>query len=69
MKASFPSSMWIVSGLAAVLALIPNPLLSQGARGKPDASAPLKGVVDTPMPGPAVRFDYQSIDADDGRLI
>jgi DNA-binding beta-propeller fold protein YncE len=25
-------------------------------------------VVDIPMPGPAVRFDYQSIDAEDGRL-
>ena len=29
---------------------------------------PLKKVVDIPMPGPAVRFDYQSLDASQGRL-
>jgi hypothetical protein len=31
-------------------------------------SAPLKQVVDVPLPGPAVRFDYQSLDASHGRL-
>src|ERR1700719_4757390 len=31
-------------------------------------SAPLKKVADIPMPGPAVRFDYQSLDASHGRL-
>src|SRR3989442_3760861 len=30
--------------------------------------APLKKVADIPMPGPAVRFDYQSLDASQGRL-
>ena len=30
--------------------------------------APLKIVVDVPLPGPAVRFDYQSLDASTGRL-
>src|SRR6267143_439025 len=30
--------------------------------------APLKKVADIPMPGPAVRFDYQSLDATQGRL-
>ena len=29
---------------------------------------PLKQVADIPMPGPAVRFDYQSLDATQGRL-
>jgi DNA-binding beta-propeller fold protein YncE len=29
---------------------------------------PLKTVVDVPMPGPAVRFDYQSFDPTSGRL-
>src|SRR5260370_11389072 len=29
---------------------------------------PLKKVADIPMPGPAVRFDYQSLDANQGRL-
>src|ERR1700694_2333568 len=28
----------------------------------------LKKVADVPMPGPAVRFDYQSLDATQGRL-
>src|SRR3984893_5437019 len=29
---------------------------------------PLKKVADIPMPGPAVRFDYQSLDSSEGRL-
>src|ERR1700704_5712325 len=31
-------------------------------------SAPLKRVADVPLPGPAVRFDYQSLDASHGCL-
>src|ERR1039457_7123253 len=31
-------------------------------------SVPLKQVADVPLPGPAVRFDYQSLDASHGRL-
>src|SRR6202158_5336769 len=31
-------------------------------------SGPLKQVADVPLPGPAVRFDYQSLDASHGRL-
>src|SRR6202050_617128 len=31
-------------------------------------SAPLKQVADVPLPSPAVRFDYQSLDASHGRL-
>ena len=34
---------------------------------KPE-SAPLKQVADVPLPGAAVRFDYQSLDASHGRL-
>jgi DNA-binding beta-propeller fold protein YncE len=38
----------------------------------PDAAAsgnvPLRIVADISMPGPAVRFDYQSLDQDQGRL-
>jgi DNA-binding beta-propeller fold protein YncE len=34
---------------------------------KPE-SAPLKQVADVPLPGPAVRFDYQSLDSSHGRL-
>src|SRR5712671_801470 len=32
------------------------------------ATAPLKQVADVPLPGAAVRFDYQSLDASHGRL-
>src|SRR5258708_15674684 len=31
-------------------------------------SPPLKSVADVPLPGPAVRFDYQSLDVSHGRL-
>src|SRR5437879_538702 len=31
-------------------------------------SEPLKKVTDVPLPGPAVRFDYQSLDPSQGRL-
>ena len=34
----------------------------------PSENAPLKKVADIPMPGPAVRFDYQSFDPATGRL-
>src|SRR6266852_2792371 len=30
--------------------------------------APLKKLADVPLPGPAVRFDYQSLDTSQGRL-
>jgi hypothetical protein len=32
------------------------------------ASEPLKKVADVPLPGPAVRFDYQSLDVSHSRL-
>src|SRR5258708_26922963 len=31
-------------------------------------SSPLNSVADIPLPGPAVRFDYQSLDVSHGRL-
>ncbi len=34
----------------------------------PGRPAPLKEVTDVPLPGPAVRFDYQSFDPTQGRL-
>jgi len=41
---------------------------SQDTRSGGSASQVLKLVADVPMPGPAVRFDYQSMDAERGRL-
>jgi len=38
------------------------------AASKNTKHVPLKKVADIPMPGPAVRFDYQSLDASQGRL-
>ena len=54
------ASMILAMGLAA--ALPPN------AASDDMKHAPLKKVADIPMPGPAVRFDYQSLDASQGRL-
>jgi DNA-binding beta-propeller fold protein YncE len=41
---------------------------SPSAASDDTKAAPLKWVADIPMPGPAVRFDYQSLDATQGRL-
>jgi DNA-binding beta-propeller fold protein YncE len=41
---------------------------SSSAASGDTKAAPLKKVVDIPMPGPANRFDYQSLDATQGRL-
>ena len=38
------------------------------AAAKESDRVPLKKVADIPMPGPAVRFDYQSLDPSQGRL-
>ena len=34
-----------------------------------DDHSPLKKVADIPLPGKAVRFDYQSLDASHGRVL
>ena len=49
----------LISILACTTAAIPS---DNGG------SAPLKKVADVPLPGPAVRFDYQSLDASHDRL-
>jgi len=56
-------------GVAAIFVLLLNASLvhSQGATSE-QGSGVLKQVADIPMPGPAVRFDYQSLDAKNGRL-
>ena len=41
---------------------------SSSAASDDTKAAPLKKVADIPMPGPANRFDYQSLDATQGRL-
>ena len=50
---------------AALLALAVCTVTFAGARKQAD---PLTTVADVPLPGPAVRFDYQSLDRAHGRL-
>jgi DNA-binding beta-propeller fold protein YncE len=60
---------WLVKHVG-VLA-IPLLTLSSAATRVPSSdteAAPLTKIVDVPLPGPAVRFDYQSLDAEHGRL-
>jgi DNA-binding beta-propeller fold protein YncE len=43
-------------------------LVTPAVRSQSSDHAPLKHVADVPLPGPAVRFDYQSLDTSQGRL-
>jgi DNA-binding beta-propeller fold protein YncE len=43
-------------------------LVTPAVRSQSSDQAPLKKVADVPLPGPAVRFDYQSLDTSQGRL-
>jgi len=51
----------------ALLAAIPSAAQNSSASAEPGKPV-LRIVVDVPMPGPAVRFDYQSLDPVSGRL-
>jgi len=55
-------------GAVLILALGVTRLLLAGPDAAGSGNAPLRIVVDIRMPGPAVRFDYQSLDQDQGRL-
>jgi len=68
MRSKYRMSREIASGLAIGLLLIPAVACSQSKPGKVGNQSVLTKVVDVPMPGPAVRFDYQSLDAESGRL-
>jgi DNA-binding beta-propeller fold protein YncE len=59
-----------LSFIVAALILVLGVTRSLLAGPDPTASgnAPLRIVTDIPMPGPAVRFDYQSLDPDQARL-
>lgn len=54
-------------GALAILFLILGCTTGATPSDNPE-SAPLKKVADVPLPGPAVRFDYQSLDGSHGRL-
>ena len=55
---------WMIPSVVALLLLAPGRSESHAAADKPM----LTTVADIPMPGAAVRFDYQSLDAGHGRL-
>ena len=59
-----------VLGLAGALALLASIFVFAVSAVSSDstASKPLKKIADVPLPGPAVRFDYQSFDAVHDRL-
>jgi len=59
-----------LSTTAAVLVLVLGVTCSllAGPDAAGSGNAPLRIVADVSMPGPAVRFDYQSLDQDQGRL-
>src|SRR5277367_26416 len=65
MKSTSRISTWIVSFLTAFF--FTGPALSY-AQNVQSGTGPLKHVADIPMPGPAARFDYQSLDSSGRRL-
>jgi DNA-binding beta-propeller fold protein YncE len=56
-----------VSHILALLAFA-SVLVTPAVHSQISGQAPLKKVADVPLPGPAVRFDYQSLDPSQGRL-
>jgi len=63
MKRTANHKIWVLS---SVLFLVTTCGSSQTKSSPNDW--PLKTIADIPLPGPAVRFDYQSLDASSGRL-
>jgi hypothetical protein len=57
-------------GRALALAILASTfvLVTRAVRSQGSDQAPLKRVADVPLPGAAVRFDYQSLDTSQGRL-
>ena len=51
---------------AVIASLLSFSVLSHGQNAH--TAPPLQKIADVPMPGPAVRFDYQSMDSGSGRL-
>lgn len=68
MKGLIRSLKWSIGAVALVLSFSSIVACSQNQQNQRKGNQLLKEVTDIPMPGPAVRFDYQSLDADHGRL-
>src|SRR3984885_11155066 len=65
MRSKYQMSSRIANCLVAGFFVVSAVSYSQDANKETEV---LKKVVDVPMPGPAVRFDYQTFDASSGRL-
>src|ERR1700733_8823077 len=65
MRLNHRMSSWIASCLIAGFVVVSALSYSQEAKNETEV---LKKVADVPMPGPAVRFDYQTFDPSSGRL-
>jgi DNA-binding beta-propeller fold protein YncE len=68
MNAQISNMKWIIATAIFALSLGSNVASSQDGANTGTSNQVLKQVADIPMPGPAVRFDYQSLDAERGRL-
>jgi len=67
MSKNFSRPVFLLLLFGALLALTGVVVIR--ARATPDSKgSPLRKVADIPLPGPPVRFDYQSLDAPQGRL-
>jgi DNA-binding beta-propeller fold protein YncE len=65
---AFPkSTSRLIKAFALAITLSGNVARSQNVKDEPGGGI-LKQVAELPLPGPAVRFDYQSLDAKNGRL-
>ncbi len=52
----------------SALVILLTPIPGVRAQSAESSASVLTKVADVPMPGPAVRFDYQAFDATSGRL-
>jgi DNA-binding beta-propeller fold protein YncE len=68
MNVNFRFAGRISSSLLTAMFLLPGLACSQSASSATQSKAALEFVADIPLPGPAVRFDYQSLDAEGSRL-
>lgn len=67
-KSSRATIVTIVAGIAVIVGAALHAALPDVGGESPNAPAPLRLVADVPLPGSASRFDYQSMDAQRGRL-
>ncbi len=68
MNAQISNLKWIIGTAILALALGSNVACPQDGGTTGASNQVLKQVADIPLPGPAVRFDYQCLDTEHGRL-